>query len=226
MVDEAESLATKVEKARAFQVKATCKEEVEAWELYINDVKESMYELAIPEGELTLEEKFEDALVNHTGNHSEARITYLEALEVGTDKIRKTYAKDTPGQKLSEEDKEKEEQDAVYKEWSKLVNMGPKELENFIDSDEGGEAGLSRKEAGKAGSGGKKITSGRDSARAIVRMLKRKKTDWTANDWKWAKKQINFINRMKGAKGKMREPDGTPTRKLLALKIWGHNPEK
>jgi hypothetical protein len=48
---------------------------------------------------------------------------------------------------------------------------------------------------------------------------------WTANDWAWAKRQVNFINRMKGAAGKLREPDGTPTRKLLALKIWGHNPE-
>ena len=227
LVDDAPDAKTKIEKARKYQTRVTCEEEREAWELYINNIKEEMYGEAIPEGELTLEEKFEEVLVNHTANDSVARLSYLEALEIGTDKIRKTYAKDTPGQSsLSEEDKEKEEQDAVYKEWSKLVNMGPKELENFIDSDEGGEAGLSRKEAGKAGSGGGKITSGRDSARAIVRMLKRKKTDWTANDWKWAKKQINFINRMKGAKGKMREPDGTPTRKLLALKIWGHNPEK
>jgi hypothetical protein len=30
---------------------------------------------------------------------------------------------------------------------------------------------------------------------------------------------------MKGAAGKMRESDGSPTRKLMALKIWGHNPE-
>jgi hypothetical protein len=84
---------------------------------------------------------------------------------------------------------------------------------------------LSRKEAGKAGSGGGKITSGRDSARAIVRMLKRNKDSWTANDWKWRpRSRSTLINRMKGAKGKMREPDGTPTRKLLAQR-YGHNPE-
>lgn len=104
--------------------------------------------------------------------------------------------------------------------------MSSKELSNFIDSDEGKEAGLSRKESGKAGSGGGKITSGRDSARAIVRMLDRSKDNWKDNDWKWAGKQVNFINRMKGAKGAFRESDGKPTRKLLALKIWGHNPEK
>ena len=149
-----------------------------------------------------------------------------EVLEVGTDKINRTYRKDTPGQgKLNEEDEEKE-RDSLYKEWSKLVNMGPKELNDFIDSEEGKEAGLSRKESGKAGASGGKIKSGRDSARAIVRMLQRKKDSWKDNDWEWAKRQINFINRMKGAKGPMREPDGKATRKLLALKIWGHDPEK
>jgi len=114
----------------------------------------------------------------------------------------------------------------TYKKWSKLVNMGAKELEAFIDSQDGKDAGLSRKESGKAGAGGKKITSGRDSARAIVRMLKKKKEDWQAGDWKWANKQISFISRMKGAAGPLRDDKGRPTRKLLALKIWGYNPEK
>jgi len=147
-------------------------------------------------------------------------------LPVGLDKTVKTYKHDTPGERGRINEVAEEEKDAIYKEWSKLVNMSPKELSDFIDSEEGEEAGLSRKEAGKAGSEGGKIKSGRDSARAIVRMLKRKKETWTDNDWEWAKRQINFINRMSGAKGKLREPDGKPTRKLLALKIWGNDPEK
>jgi hypothetical protein len=57
-------------------------------------------------------------------------------------------------------------------------------------------------------------------------MLGKKKDDWQAGDWKWANKQISFISRMKGAKGPLRDDKGRPTRKLLALKIWGHNPEK
>ena len=104
--------------------------------------------------------------------------------------------------------------------------MSGKEIQSFLDSEDGEEAGLSRKEAGNAGAGGKKITSGRDSARAIIRMLGTPMTKWTANDWKWAGKQVNFISRMKGAKGGMRDEKGRPTRKLLALKVWGHNPEK
>ena len=118
------------------------------------------------------------------------------------------------------------EQDATYKKWSKLINMSGKELQVFIDSDDGKEAGLSRKESGKAGAKGKKITSGRDSARAIVRLLDKKKEDWESRDWDWANKQISFISRMKGAAGPLRDDKGRPTRKLLALKIWGYNPEK
>lgn len=148
-------------------------------------------------------------------------------LLIATDKIVKTYKYDTPGERERlKEDKTPEEKDALYKEWEKLVNMSGKEIQDFLDSDEGKEAGLSRKEAGKAGAGGKKITSGRDSARAIIRMLDTPKSEWSPNDWEWAGKQVNFINRMKGAKGGMRDEDGKPTRKLLALKVWGYNPEK
>ncbi len=148
-------------------------------------------------------------------------------LLIGSDEIVKTYKKDTPGERERlGEDKSEEEKSALYKEWQKLVNMSGKEIESFLDSDEGKEAGLSRKEAGKAGASGEKITSGRDSARAIIRMLDTPKEKWTPNDWKWAGKQVNFINRMKGAKGAMRDEKGRPTRKLLALKVWGYNPEK
>lgn len=119
-----------------------------------------------------------------------------------------------------------DEREETYKKWNELVNMSPRELSDFIDSEEGEEAGLSRKDARDAGAGGKKITSGRDSARAIVRMLKRDKEEWSDNDWMWANKQINFISRMKGNEGPNRDEKGRPTRKLLALKIWGHDPEK
>jgi RimK family alpha-L-glutamate ligase len=148
-------------------------------------------------------------------------------LLIGTKKIVNTYKQDTPGERerLGEENDADKERADLYKRWRSLVNMGPKELSNFIDSDEGKEAGLSRKEAGKAGAGGGKIKSGRDSARAIVRMLGKNKDSWSDNDWAWAGRQVNFISRMKGAKGPLRDEKGRPTRKLLALKIWGHDPE-
>lgn len=225
-LDNQTNIASRIEKARELQSKVTTVEEQTAWEVYIQEQKQTMYAAHAPKSPATLDEEFEWMLYEHTDETSFSRKIFKEVLEVGTNKIRKTYAKDTPGQNAIAEEMDDEEKDSIYKEWSKLVNMGAKELQNFIDSEDGKEAGLSRKEAGKAGTGGGKITSGRDSARAIVRMLGKKKDDWQAGDWKWANKQISFISRMKGAKGPLRDDKGEPTRKLLALKIWGHNPEK
>jgi hypothetical protein len=36
---------------------------------------------------------------------------------------------------------------------------------------------------------------------------------------------VSFIKRMRGVKGPLYK-DGEPTRKLLALLVWGHDPEK
>jgi ribosomal protein S6--L-glutamate ligase len=220
-------LSKKIEKAREMQIKAASQEQKETCDIYIEAMKAEMYE-PYSNIKTTLDEDFEWMLVNSMSIDSLSRRikARLEERQLqGTDEIVKAYSKMTPGQKFYSEEDNKEENDALYKEWRKLVNMGPKELQGFIDSEGGKEAGLSRKEASKAGAKGKKIKSGRDSARAIVRMKEIGKEKWTANDWAWAKRQVNFINRMKGAAGKLREPDGTPTRKLLALKIWGHNPE-
>lgn len=226
-LDDIRKYSDRIERARELQSKVFTHEEQTAWDIYIQEQKQQMYAShAAQTTTPSLDEEFEWMLYEYTDDASLSRKIFKEVLEIGTNKIRKTYAKDTPGQNAIAEDMDDEEKDSIYKEWSKLVNMGAKELQNFIDSQGGKEAGLSRKEAGKAGTGGGKITSGRDSARAIVRMLGKKKDDWQAGDWKWANKQISFISRMKGAKGPLRDDKGEPTRKLLALKIWGHNPEK
>lgn len=110
-------------------------------------------------------------------------------------------------------------QKELYSKWKKLVNMSAKEIKSFLDSDDGKVAGLSRSEASDEG-----IKSGRDSARAIIRMLETPVSDWTNNDWEWAGRQVSFISRMKGVDGSLKDEKGEPTRKLLALKVWGHNP--
>ena len=225
------NMAEKIEKARLLQAKAPLTELKETCNIYIEAMKAEMYE-PYSNIQTTLDEDFEWMLINHVPAESATRRLQAQIKEYqlqGTDEIVHAYSKMTPGQKhytAEDKDKDQQEKDELYKKWKSLVNMGPKELEGFIDSDTGKDAGLSRKEASKAGAKGKPIKSGRDSARAIVRMKGMSKDEWTANDWAWARRQVNFITRMKGAAGKMRESDGSPTRKLMALKIWGHNPEK
>ena len=225
------NMAEKIEKARMLQAKTSLTELKETCNIYIEAMKAEMYE-PYSNIQTTLDEDFEWMLINNVPAESATRRLQAQIKEYqlqGTDEIVHAYSKMTPGQKhytAEDKDKDQQEKDELYKKWKSLVNMGPKELESFIDSDTGKDAGLSRKEASKAGAKGKPIKSGRDSARAIVRMKGMSRDEWTANDWAWARRQVNFITRMKGAAGKMRESDGTPTRKLMALKIWGHNPEK
>lgn len=109
--------------------------------------------------------------------------------------------------------------DELFSKWQTLINMSKSELEKYIDSGTGKKSGMSRKEA--EGS----IKRGRDSARAIVRMLGTKKEDWTDNDWDWAKRQVSFISRMSKNKGKLYDEKDRPTRKLMSLLIWGHKPK-
>lgn len=109
----------------------------------------------------------------------------------------------------------------TYKKWKSLVNMSKGELEKFYDSPEGKDAGLSPREANEKG-----IDSGRESARWIMKMKDVPYSEWTPTMWKWAKKQISFISRMRGNKGSLYDNNGNKTRKHTSLLIWGHNPKK
>jgi hypothetical protein len=148
--------------------------------------------------------------------------------EEGTSSATDVYASMTPGQSnIREELSASEIKDRKdYKRWRQLVNMGPREIQAFLDSQDGKKAGLSRKEAATAGAGGGRITSGRDSARAIIRMKSKPFAEWDENDKRWMRKQISFISRMRGNPGKLYDEHGRPTRKLLSLKVWGHNPSR
>jgi hypothetical protein len=114
-----------------------------------------------------------------------------------------------------------DENKETYAKWKKLVNMSYSELNRFYNSEEGKKAGLTPSQASAQG-----IDSGRESARWILKMKKTPKSEWTPQMWKWAKKQISFISRMSGNKGKLYDDKGRKTRKYLSLLIWGNNPEK
>jgi hypothetical protein len=120
----------------------------------------------------------------------------------------------------------------VFEAWKDLVNMSPAELRVFL-SEYGEEAGLSRAEARSEG-----VRSGRESAQWILKMraalpqrtYSLAERNWTPSMWEWARRQVAFNRRMRGMRGPLyREyKDGScsPTRKLLALLVWGHDPER
>lgn len=121
-----------------------------------------------------------------------------------------------------------EEREELWPKWRESVNMTASEIEDFLETEEGKAAGLSREEASEQG-----IARGRDSARALLRMLptggksyEQAEKNWSRNDWEWAQRQYSFIARMKGVEGPLYDEDGNMTRKLTSLLIWGHDPRK
>lgn len=97
----------------------------------------------------------------------------------------------------------------LYREWRRLINMSPRELRAFIATEDGREAGT---------------PVGQRSARRILDMLATKPADWTGVQWDWAQRQVSFIKRMRGVDGPLYDGKGRPTRKHLALRLWGYNP--
>lgn len=116
---------------------------------------------------------------------------------------------------------EVDERKETYAKWKSLVNMSYGEIKKFYDSKEGKEAGLSSSEANEQG-----ISSGRESARWLMKMKTTPKDKWTDEMWKWANKQISFISRMSGMQGELYDDKGNKTRKHTSLLIWGYNPKK
>lgn len=119
-----------------------------------------------------------------------------------------------------------------WAKWRELINMSAGEIQRFLDSEEGKDAGLSRSQAKKEGG----INTGRDSARALIRMIpngtsfSKALENWTPLDWYWAGRQNSFNSRMLGMKptkgDPYREKNGEMTRWYKSMLIWGHNPKK
>jgi len=121
----------------------------------------------------------------------------------------------------------KEEKVLLFPKWKELINMSATELKKYYNSADGLTSGLSLAEGKRLG-----IRTGRQSARALMRMIPTGKTltralnNWSAADWDWSKHQVSFISRMKKLPGPLYRQDGSKSKKLKSLLIWGHNPEK
>jgi hypothetical protein len=116
---------------------------------------------------------------------------------------------------------EKKRREKISERWDELVNMSGRAVLNYAASDLGKKSGLSFSEAARQG-----ITSGRQRPRQIARLKGKPKKSWTADDWDIASRIVNFITRMRGNPGSLYDEKGKPTRKLMSLLIWGHDPRR
>ena len=106
-----------------------------------------------------------------------------------------------------------EKKDEVYSEFSDCVNMQPKELEDWLETDES-------KSVGDSDSG---ESTGHKSGRRIVEIKRTNKDDLTDDQYDHMNKVIGYVHRHLSQR-----PDGDieESNWRYSLMNWGHDPLK
>ena len=106
-----------------------------------------------------------------------------------------------------------DKKDEVYDDFYDCVNMQPKELEEWLDTEES-------KSVGDSDSG---ESTGHKSGRRIVEIKNTKKDDLTDDQYEHMQKVVGYINRHK-AQGPDEDVENSDWR--YSLMNWGHDPCK
>lgn len=106
-----------------------------------------------------------------------------------------------------------EERDQIYDEFYDCVNMEPKELEEWLETEESKSVGVS--DSGES--------TGHKSGRRIVEIKRTNKDDLTDDQYEHMNKVVGYIHRHKA-----QEPSGDIENSdwRYSLMNWGHDPLK
>ncbi|MFW2587255.1 DUF3140 domain-containing protein [Sagittula sp. SSi028] len=104
--------------------------------------------------------------------------------------------------------------DQIWDEWQDLVNLTPKELENWLDTDESQSVGDS--------DGGE--STGHKSGRKIVKIKQTHKSDLSDAQWEQMGKVTGYIKRHLAQGGP--DDDMANSDWRYSLMNWGHDPCK
>lgn len=99
--------------------------------------------------------------------------------------------------------------DEVYSKYKSVTNMGYAELEAWSKTECSKKASLDRSPIDRN-----------------LRLLSKKKEDWTAKDVEDANRTISFVSRMKGAEQGEPAAEGCPSKRDISLKNWAYDPSK
>lgn len=108
-----------------------------------------------------------------------------------------------------------DEKRTIRDDFHEAVNMTPKELERWLDTDESKAVGQ------KPADGGESV--GHESGRRIIEILGTKQADLTDDDYAHMKKVTGYVHRHSSQR-----PDGdvTETKWRYSLMNWGNDPVK
>ena len=102
----------------------------------------------------------------------------------------------------------------VIEEFDEAVNMTPKELEEWLQTEES-------KSVGQSDGGGE--SKGHESGRRIVEIKRKNKSDYTDDDVEHMKRVHSYVKRHLG-QGPKNNPEDSKWR--YSLMNWGHDPLK
>lgn len=108
---------------------------------------------------------------------------------------------------------------ARYSRFQRLVNMRPREMREHFESSELATL-LSSSRRSKTAA----IREGREASRWIKRLKETPVEDWTPELWEWCDRVTRFIERLRKNGAPLLAEGGRVTRKLQALRSWGHDP--
>lgn len=109
---------------------------------------------------------------------------------------------------------DKEEKQTIWNDFKDNVNMAPKELEEWLKTDES-------KSVGQDSGSGESI--GHKSGKKIVKIKNKKKDELTSSDYDHMKKVNSYVSRHT-AQGPSSDKENSPWR--YSLMNWGHDPCK
>ena len=107
------------------------------------------------------------------------------------------------------------DRDEIWEEWRELVNLAPKELEDFLETEES-------RSVGADGGGGE--SQGHASGRRIVEIKRTNKDDLDDGQWDHMATVVGYIKRHKSQGGPDKDVETSPWR--YSLMNWGHDPLK
>ncbi|WP_295788965.1 DUF3140 domain-containing protein [uncultured Microbacterium sp.] len=106
------------------------------------------------------------------------------------------------------------DEDQTREDFDEAVNMTASELKKWLDTDES-------KSVGQKKDGGE--STGHESGRHIVRILEKKTSDLTDDDYAHMRKVVGYVKRHSAQRPK---GDVTETDWRYSLMNWGNDPKK
>lgn len=115
-----------------------------------------------------------------------------------------------------------DEKKQIRDEFREVVNMSPKELEDWLETEDSQSVGWTG-EGNKQGSGGEESV-GHQSGRRIVEIKRKKVSDYDEDDYDHMKKVVGYVHRH--AKQGGPKDDKEHSRWRYSLMNWGCDPLK